>query len=379
MNNTLGKPLNSAAASVTLRATQSAPQKTVAPPAASLRASSSSLASDQLSFYSPSNNTAAIQNAAAIRFDPPAEAAPASKPHKSFIEILMDILKAIIEALMAPFKFLLGLVGIGSSGSAGPKLTASEKLNGRPVSLSASGAPDTGQFGPYGLDKYTIDIPTASGGTTPADVYVPRGQGPFPAMIHSYGLASSKENHEGTARHYASWGLVVIVPKQPHGGGSPSKNAPELSTWIQWVQSRPSSLPPLNLERGVGLSGHSFGGLSSILAGTTPGVGCIVTLDPADAFDKGEQMAAGLQVPSAFIVGEASFANQFGNGVDIYQAAGGPKQLFRIKGAQHVDFENKHDDGAKNQANQNAMRVAVSFMLSQLSSKSGAYQVPSSN
>lgn len=330
---------------------------------------------DQLSLSSRSpsvpvaRSVSLVSSATEVRAEGPA--APKDPPEKKgFFATLMGILKAIVDLLLAPFRFLMGLLGIGSSGnrdSAGPKLTAAEKLNGRPVTQTQSQTPDTGKFGPFPLQTKTIQLPTWNGKTTPADVYYPAGKGPFPVVLHSYGLASNKENHAGTASHYASWGMVVIVPRLPEGGDSPSENAKDLAHWVQWLQKSPPEMPAaLALERGVGLSGHSFGGLSSVLAGSTPGVGAVVALDPADAWGKGKEAAPQLNVPSAFIVGEPSMVNQFGNGLDIYEQAGGEKQAIRVKGARHTDFENSHNDGAKNAANQTAMRFAVGFMLHQL-------------
>lgn len=325
--------------------------------------------SDRLSLQVPPRGLGTgLPDGAPLRFDFSPEPAQA-EPQHGFFDMLAAMLKAILELLLAPLRFLFGLFGVGSSEGQVPQLTAAEQANGRPVSLTRGGLPDTGQFGPYALEKRSLQLPTAAGGSTPADVYLPKGPGPFPVVIHSYGLASSPEHHAGTASHYASWGMVVIVPHLPHGGGSPGDNAPELSGWVAWLQSRPAQLPALDLRRGVGLSGHSFGGLSSLLAAPTPGVGCVVALDPADTFDAGENMAGRIQVPTAFVVGDRSLANQFGNGRDIYQAAGGAKQLVHVQGARHVDFENASVTGAKNPANQAAMREAVGFMLGELTGR----------
>ncbi|HEY9843135.1 MAG TPA: hypothetical protein V6D23_21885, partial [Candidatus Obscuribacterales bacterium] len=145
---------------------------------------------------------------AAAQTSAPAEA---SKP-KGFFDTLVSILKTILDLLLAPFRLLLGIFGIGSSGKASHKLSAAEKANGRPISLTAAQSPDTGAFGPYRFNRYQIKLPTRDGRVTSADLYVPEGQGPFPSLIHSYGLGGSREKHAGTASHYASWGMVVIVP-----------------------------------------------------------------------------------------------------------------------------------------------------------------------
>lgn len=305
----------------------------------------------------------------------PMAAAPsvpvAAKPEKKgFFDMILSVLKAILDLLLAPIRWLLGLFGVGSSGKAkNDKLTEVEQTQGRKVSLMGT-SPDTGAFGPFGVKHYKIKMPTRDGRGTDAEVYIPQGQGPFPSLIHAYGLFGSIDKHKGTASHYASWGLITIVPDLPHGSDNPGANAPEIADWVQWIQSHPPELPHnLSTERGVGLSGHSFGGLTSVLAGSSPGVAAVVALDPADSSGLGKQAAGQLKVPSAFIMGERSLVNQFGNGNDIYDAAGGDKELIKVRGAQHTDFENSHTDGAKNAANETAMRFATGFMLYQLTGK----------
>jgi hypothetical protein len=114
--------------------------------------------------------------------------------------------------------------------------------------------------------KTEITIPLPNGTSTLADVYRPQGPGPFPVVVHAYGLLQNKAREAGTATHYASWGLVTVVPKLPFGSGAPPRNAPVLQDIVDWVGKRPSTLGPIDLTRGVGLSGHSFGGLTALLA-----------------------------------------------------------------------------------------------------------------
>mgnify|MGYP001572712724 CR=1 FL=1 len=287
------------------------------------------------------------------------DSAPPPEKKKGFFGKLLDI-------LLAPFKWLLGLFGIGTSKSV-PKLNRMEMENGRPISKTPKNTPDTGEFGPYPVKKMTIDIPTKNGKTVKADVYVPQTKAnePLPLVFHSYGLGSNKENHAGTAKHYASWGMVTIVPQLPNDSDKTSENSEEVANWVKWAQSNPEQLRGLNLnfEHGVGLSGHSFGGLTSIMAGATPGVGAIVALDPADQNGKGKAFASNIKAPSAFIMGDPALVNQLSNGSDIYKAAGGNKEIINVQGAKHMDFENSHEDGPKNEANKTAMRHAVGFML----------------
>ncbi|MDX2015889.1 MAG: hypothetical protein SFW67_37190 [Myxococcaceae bacterium] len=242
---------------------------------------------------------------------------------------------------------------------------------------TAPSAPRLDALGPHRVVKKEITIPLPNGKSTTADVYLPQGAGPFPAVVHAYGLLQNKAREAGTATHYASWGLATVVPRLPHGSGAPPKNAPVLQDIVDWVGKRPRELGPVDLSRGVGLSGHSFGGLTALLAASNArGVGAVVALDPADLNGAGSRSAPDITAPTAFVIGRPELVNQFGNGFAIYDRVGArDRQKLTVAGARHMDFQNTSTTGPKNRANATAMTFATGWLLRHLS-RDGARYAP---
>jgi dienelactone hydrolase len=243
------------------------------------------------------------------------------------------------------------------------------------VSGPSTTAPRLEAPGPNRVVKTEITIPLPNGTSTLADVYRPQGPGPFPVVVHAYGLLQNKAREAGTATHYASWGLVTVVPKLPFGSGAPPRNAPVLQDIVDWVGKRPSTLGPIDLTRGVGLSGHSFGGLTALLASSNArGVGAVVALDPADLNGAGLRAAPDITAPTAFVIGRPELVNQFGNGFAIYDRVGaGQRQKLTVAGASHMDFQNPRPGAPKNRANATAMTFATGFLLRHLSREGATY------
>lgn len=228
---------------------------------------------------------------------------------------------------------------------------------------------DLSQLGPHRVRKTTITLPTRDGGTTEAEVYLPQTDRPSAPVIHAYGMLQNPGRYAGTATHYASWGLTVIVPKLPHPSGAPIANAQEIQGFVDAVMQRPAALGPnLDTSRGVGLSGHSFGALTVLLgAGGARNVGAVVAMDPADNLGQGKLNGHKIQAPTAFVVGKPEVFNQFGNGFPIHDRIQHPnKEMIRVRGASHMDFQNEKVAGPKNRENAVAMKFATAFLLHQL-------------
>ncbi|MCE5229427.1 hypothetical protein LLG95_07505 [bacterium] len=67
--------------------------------------------------------------------------------------------------------------------------------------------------GPFGVEtaEYTWRDSTRLR-NVPVKIYMPRGKGPFPVIIFSHGLGSSKDGYEYLGRHWASHGYVSVHP-----------------------------------------------------------------------------------------------------------------------------------------------------------------------
>lgn len=126
------------------------------------------------------------------------------------------------------------------------------------------------------VQTVTVELPLA-GRTVVADVYRPAGP-PRGAAVLSHGFTRSRTTMGGHAQALAEAGIVAVTPDLPftfdfHG------NARGLAELVAWLRAGSAQAPAV--ERVV-LVGFSAGGLSSLLAASTPGVAGYVGLDPFD-------------------------------------------------------------------------------------------------
>lgn len=131
----------------------------------------------------------------------------------------------------------------------------------------------------------------------PVKIYLPKGAGPFPVVIFSHGLGGSRENYEYLGRWWAGCGYASVHLQHAGSDDTVWKNAPPaergraLTASVLNVVNALNRLhdvcfvldelarqgPPLqgrlDLSR-VGMSGHSFGGWTTMaIAGQTLGPG----------------------------------------------------------------------------------------------------------
>jgi predicted dienelactone hydrolase len=146
---------------------------------------------------------------------------------------------------------------------------------------------------------------TRAGRIVPWKLYLPKGAGPFPVVVHSHGLGGSREASAYILQAVAEAGFVVVALQ--HAGsdsgllaGRPAEGGDRVAAGragmnMQVAQARYGDVPfalnqlseatrpggplagKLDLSR-VGMSGHSYGALSTLVAvgqrvlGAGPGV-----------------------------------------------------------------------------------------------------------
>lgn len=256
-----------------------------------------------------------------------------------------------------------------NGGPRGMSLTAARTAQPEVVKSETSAVADPGQLGPRAVTKTTWSI-TCPAFTTKADVYVPSGDA-LGVVIHCHGLWSNKDEHKGTAVHFASHGMIVVVPDMPFGDWSAAKNAGAVMDIVDWAKAQ---FPG---ER-IALSGHSFGGLTASIAAEHPDVTALVGLDPAKQGETGLDVEPRVHAQVLYVMGEREMANQGGNGKDLYDAmSSAPKSFLRIAGAHHTDFQNASTTGPKNPANAEAMRLATAFLESAFGNHADDAYIPS--
>ncbi|HEY6924871.1 MAG TPA: prolyl oligopeptidase family serine peptidase [Steroidobacteraceae bacterium] len=119
------------------------------------------------------------------------------------------------------------------------------------------------------------------GSTLQGYLYVPKGTGPFPAILWNHGSEHDPASQPVLARFYTSHGFVFFVPHRHGQGRSPgryimdeireSRGAEftaaqeranlDVAAALRWLRERPQVDP-----KKVVISGCSFGGIQAILA-----------------------------------------------------------------------------------------------------------------
>lgn len=133
--------------------------------------------------------------------------------------------------------------------------------------------------------------PARDGRIVPFKAYVPQGAGPFPVVVHSHGLGGSREASSYILQAVAEAGFLVVCLQHAGsdsgilgGGGRPGTEAGVVSARRgamnpQTAQARYGGLPfaldqiakdprlsaKADMSR-VGMSGHSYGALSTLVA-----------------------------------------------------------------------------------------------------------------
>lgn len=157
----------------------------------------------------------------------------------------------------------------------------------------------------------------ARGRVVPVKLYIPAGPGPVPIVIHSHGLGGSREGstvilervaragflvvalqHPGSDAGILEGGLAALVARpEPVGAEAAAqryRDIPFAVSELARLNRRPGPLRGrLDLSR-IGLSGHSFGALTTLVA-----LGQNVPRAPAGAFREPRIVAAIVYSPNA--------------------------------------------------------------------------------
>jgi dienelactone hydrolase len=158
---------------------------------------------------------------------------------------------------------------------------------------------------PSGDETATVYEPSIDGGATAA-------AGPFPLVVVSTGYMIGRGNYDGTCRHLASWGYVVV--SHDYAGGNHQDHAAGVSAILDWALGGASGLAGRIDATRIATAGHSMGGKVSILAAILDSrVDAVVGWDPVDAlppiadgsYSVTPEQMDGLTVPIA-VLGETT-------------------------------------------------------------------------
>jgi predicted dienelactone hydrolase len=197
----------------------------------------------------------------------------------------------------------------------------------------------------------------AEGGPQPGelrDAPLDRSQAPYPLIVFSHGLTGNRRQSSSYTAHLASHGYVVISPDFPLStgdapGGPRIGDAVNQPGDVSFLIDRflQFSNEPGNLfesaidETAIGLTGHSTGGLTAILATfgplADPRVKATLPLAPMGCM-VGSQAYAASHIPLLVIGGSADQVVGFPSIRQAYDAANTPKYLLTLLGGNHMRF-----------------------------------------
>lgn len=217
---------------------------------------------------------------------------------------------------------------------------------------------DPGEPGPFAVASRSETVPRAGGGTVPADVYYPVGEGgaidpeagACPLVVYQHGFARSPSRYTDIAEHLASRGYVVMLGDFPCGflGCNHDRNADTVVTMISWMldeNAAPGSFYEGRIDAtAIGTSGHSAGGLWALTAAARdPRIGASAPMDPVDNNELGVSSMPAIDAPVSITYSEPSSCNADQSALDFYNAGVDPKRGMLLVNANHCDPEKDGD------------------------------------
>lgn len=209
-------------------------------------------------------------------------------------------------------------------------------------------ATDPGAPGPHAAGLRTLSIPATRGASLTTDVHYPEAGGGVdpaagrsPLLVFGHGFSSNKAAHVNQGAHWASRGFIALIPNMA-GFSDHSRNADDLVALIDWALAEdedPASWLYQRIDRrALGASGHSAGGLSSLVAAARDArILAVAPLDPVDSGGLGEGLMSSIRGRVAITYSEDSACNADGSARTLYAAAVPVKRGMRIVGANHCD------------------------------------------
>lgn len=179
-------------------------------------------------------------------------------------------------------------------------------------------------------------------------VFAPHTGPRCPAVVFGHGYLQPAARYANTLRFLASWGFVAAAPDTER---SPLPSHRGLALDLSRTADR---LADAKLHNGrvtvdaqrIALVGHGIGGGAAVLAAAAgrPKIQAVATLFAAPTSPSAVRAAADVTCAGMHIIGsDDDMVDEQSGGAAIARAWGGPVQLRRIRGAQHLSIaEGKH-------------------------------------
>lgn len=265
----------------------------------------------------------------------------------------------------SPLSIIIGAIAIGACGTGIPdaSLPASTSATAGEAAATASTdtSGETATTTPLAVERRAIRLvdttrATPAAGAEPGqeariletDLYVPRGDGPFPLIVHVHGFSGSPAKFTRLLTEWSEAGVVVAAPRFPRtsdtGPGTAGiadyvEQPADVSFVIDELLRDPETAARIDEER-IGVSGLSLGG------GTVYGLvwhDCCrdERIDAAIVmsslrFPFGGDFATN-EIPVMIMHGDQDLALPYDDAVASYQSSAPPKWFVHLIGGTHSE------------------------------------------
>jgi hypothetical protein len=183
---------------------------------------------------------------------------------------------------------------------------------------------------------------TGSPGGNPV-TNAPVADGVFPVYNYTHGWGASPQGSEFFIRPLAAAGFIVPAPHFSYDGvgevysGEPSKDVSEILTQTLALDASGPLAGHINTDIGVGVSGHSLGGMTTHGLLTAWPDSRIVSANPQSCEDMGTP-AASITAKVVFVHGDNDDLTQYESARQAYNELTWPKAFLTFLGGSHTSF-----------------------------------------
>jgi predicted dienelactone hydrolase len=293
---------------------------------------------------------------------------------------LVSPLRATLPAIAVLALAALLAVACGGGQDEGPSATAVPTLATTVPTVAPQDLTERGPF-PVGVSTLTLvdesrptdanrSYPGADSRTLVTEVWYPaegrtqpveirdapldRSQAPYPLIVFSHGYTGVRRQSVSYTAHLASHGYVVISSDYPLSNGlapggaragdvlnQPGDVSFLIDSFLGFADEPGNPLEGAIDETAIGLTGHSLGGLTTILATfgplADPRVKAALPLAPVSCL-VGSQTYEDSHTPLLVVSGSDDQLVAFESARQAYDAASPPKYLLTLLGGNHMRF-----------------------------------------
>ncbi|MFI5593753.1 alpha/beta hydrolase family protein [Amycolatopsis sp. NPDC051758] len=242
----------------------------------------------------------------------------------------------------------LSMTAVGAAGAglallgAGPALAALGPLGTAPATPFAVGVRRYDwKRGSRPCTTYVYYPATGTAGGNPV-TNAPTAAGVFPVYNFTHGYGSSPQNSLFIIKALAAAGFVVPAPHFNHNfgdvnNGNTSKDVSQILTNTLALNTSGPLAGHINTTIGVGVSGHSLGGMVTHGLLTSWPDSRIVSANPQSCVDMGNP-AASVTAKTLFVHGDKDTTCAYSSARQAYNEIKWPKAFLTFVGGSHTSF-----------------------------------------